>query len=512
MRAEELRAQLDAAVAGVPEPSRSIVGQVERQVRRARAAKVTAGVVAVAAVAGAMVLGPGPAPPRRAAVVTPIPLPVVPTSEARGTAGRLVIPGARGPIAVVGIGELTVHDPQTGDRAVTPVTRLDGATTDTTAVALGPWVVVATGGAGSRAFAIDSRDPTRSPRPLGPAVTTMASATPGLVWLVDAGGTAREVTLGGLAASDPVALPGSLVGVTDFGLLVQTPTGAAVLDPSTSSVRWSEPGATAVAAHDRTVAWCRDPCRQIEVTEIGGATRDLAPSPGAVGSYGAPAAFSPDGRWLAVTRGRIVVVHDATGPTPASVLSGGGNGNRTLTWTGDWLVFSGGSALEIATAPSFSALRYVEAGTSVQAVVALDAGTEPGGATVVAGGPFVGDGWFVGAGTQTIDAVTDVCFGVFGPPFSECMPADGDGVEARLVGSGRTLTVVGIVRDRRIAQVRLIRSGTTDPVVMETADLVRVDGSYRVFAWRVATPGGVAHVAGLAADGRFVSGTDVALT
>jgi len=46
---------------------------------------------------------------------------------------------------------------------------------------------------------------------------------------------------------------------------------------------------------------------------------------------------------------------------------------------------------------------------------------------------------------------------------------------------------------------------------LEMADLVQVPGGYRVFGWRVATPDGVAHVDGLAADGQFIAGTDVAL-
>ena len=508
MRAEDLRAELDAAAARVPDGRGPIVGMVETRRRRTALATWAVAVTAVTAVAGALVLGPRRVDPPPAASV-PAP---VPTSELPGTAGRLVIPGVGAPIAVVGNGELAVHDPQTGDRAITPVTRLNGVTGAASAVAVGPWVVVATGdGPGSRAFAIDSRDPSGPPRSLGPAVTAVASTTPGLVWLTDADDRAREVTLGGLAATDPVQLPGSLVAATDYGLLVQTTAGASVFEPSSARVRWTQPGATALAAHGRTVAWCRDSCGQIEVTEVGGATRDLAPSPGATGSYGAPAAFSPDGRWLAATRGRIVLVHDVAGTRPPSVLSGGGSGARSFTWTGDWLVFSGGTALEIANAPSFSAVRYVDAGTPVRAVVALDAGTEPGGPTVVAGGPFVGDGWFVRAGSHTIDTVTDVCFGVFGPPYSECMPTQGDGVEARLIGSGPTLTVVGVVHDRRIAQIRVIRSETTDPVQLEMADLVQVPGGARVFGWRVATPDGVAHVDGLAADGQFIAGTDVAL-
>jgi hypothetical protein len=203
-----------------------------------------------------------------------------------------------------------------------------------------------------------------------------------------------------------------------------------------------------------------------------------------------------------------------TGATPPSVLSGGGSLARSFTWTGNWLVFSGGSALEIATAPSFSALRYVDAGVSVRAVVALGVIPEAGGPTVVAGGPFFGDGWFVRAGIQTIDAVTDVCFGVFGPPFGECLPTEGSPIEARLTGAGPTLTVVGIARDRRITQMRVILSGTAAPVVTEYPELVRAQGGYRVFAWRAArgaVAAGVAHIDGLAADGVFVAGAAVPL-
>jgi hypothetical protein len=507
MRAEELRAELVDAAATVPEGRKPVTRLVERRLRRTRVAKLTAGVLALTAVVAAIVLGPQPAP--TPPVASP-PLSVAPDQP--GTAGRLVIPGVTAPIAVVGTGELAVHDPQTGDRAVTPVTRLNGATAATTAVALGPWIVVATGGgAGSRAFALDTRDPTGPPRSLGPAVTVVASATPGLVWLADAGGVARQVSLGGLAASQPVQLPGTLVGVTDVGLLVQSAAGAVVIDPETALVRWSQPGATALAGEGAAVAWCRDSCGRVSVTEIGGATRELLGSPGAVGSYGVPAAFSPDGHWLAVTRGRIVVVHDVTGPLPAAVLAGGGSGARSFTWTDDWLVFSAGAALETAKAPSFLALRYVEAGTAVRAVVALGVMPEAGGPTVVAGGPFFGDGWVVRAGIHTIDTVTDVCFGVFGPPFTECMPTAGDGVEARLIGSGSTLTVVGVVRDRRVAEVRVIRAGTTDPVRVEQADVVRMQAGYRVFAWRAGAPGGAAHIDGLATDGQVVAGTEVSL-
>jgi hypothetical protein len=338
-----------------------------------------------------------------------------------------------------------------------------------------------------------------------------ASTTPGLVWLAGADGVARQVSVGGLQAGDPVTLPGPLVGVTDVGLLVQSAVGAAVVDPATAAVVWSADGASALAAHGRVVAWCRDGCRRVSVTEIGGASRALAATPAALGSYAAPAAFSPDGRWLAVTRGQILVVHDVAGSRPAAVLSGGGTGARSFTWTGDWLVFSGGSALETAKAPSFTALRYVDAGTAVRAVVAVGVDPEVGGPTLVAGGPYAADGWFVRAGIRTVDAFTDVCFGVLGPPLAECLPTAGDAVEARLIGNGPARTVVGVVRDRRITQVRMIRTGTVEPVVTESADVVRVQAGYRVFAWRVPAGAGVVNVGGLAADGVFVSGVSVLL-
>jgi hypothetical protein len=508
MRVEELRAELAAAAAGVPDGHEPVGRAVERRWRRARRTKLAVGVVAVTAVAVAIGVGPSATDRQEAA---PAPTPPAP-SGTDGTTGRLVIPGVSTPIVVVGPGQLAVHDPQTGDRTVTPVPRLNGTTTATMAVALGPWIVVATGGGpGSRAFALDTRDPGDAPRPLGPAVTVLASATPGLVWLADADGRARQVTLGGLQATDPVALPGPLVGVTDVGLLVQAPTGATVVDPVTAVVSWSAPDATALAGEGRRVAWCDGGCRRVNVTEIGGATTVLPSSPGAIGSYTGPAAFSPDGRWLAVTRGPIVIVHDATGARPAAVLSGGGNGSRSLTWTGDWLVFSGGTALETAEAPSFTAVRYVDAGIAVRAVVSLGVVPEAGGPTVIAGGPFYADGWFVRAGIRTIDAVTDVCFGVLGPPLGECMATEGGPVEARVIGSGSSRTVVGVVRDARIGQVRVIRNGTADPVLMENPELVRVQGGYRVFAWRVATGAGVANVSGLAPDGQFVAGVAVSL-
>jgi hypothetical protein len=255
MRTEELRAELAAAAAARPDGPEPVATGVQRRWRAARRARIAVAVTAVAAVAAAVVAGPVPAPSPQAAPTS------VPPASSDGTAGRLVMPGVSAPIAVVGVGQLTVHDPETGDRVVTPVARLNGATTATTAVAFGPWVVVATGGGpGSRAFALDTRDPNAPPRLLGPAVNVVASGTPGLVWLADAGGQARQVTLGGLQAGAPVPLPGLLVGVTDLGLLVQAPAGAAVVDPATGAVVWSADGATALAAHGRDVAWCRGPC------------------------------------------------------------------------------------------------------------------------------------------------------------------------------------------------------------------------------------------------------------
>src|SRR5436305_135256 len=141
MRAEELRAELTAAAGEVPNWPQPVAREVERRVRRAAVVKVAGAVAAITAVAGAIVLGPQ-------AVHRSAPASVATTVVASqpGTAGRLVIPGVSGPIAVVGVGELAIHDPQTGDRAITPVARLNGATATTTAIAVGPWLVVATGG------------------------------------------------------------------------------------------------------------------------------------------------------------------------------------------------------------------------------------------------------------------------------------------------------------------------------------------------------------------------------
>jgi hypothetical protein len=229
-----------------------------------------------------------------------------------------------------------------------------------------------------------------------------------------------------------------------------------------------------------------------------------------VGSYRAPAAFSPDGRWLAVARDTIVVVHDVVSRTTPSVLSGGGNQARSFTWTGDWLVFSGGTALEVARAPSFTALRYIDAGVEVRAVIALGVTPEAGGPTVIAGGPFFGDGWFVRAALLVADAGPQVCFGVLAAPAGDCLAVSGGAVETRLIGAPGRRTIVGVVSDDRIAEVRVIVNGTSNPVIVEQADVVRVQGGYRVFAWR-APAAGTAHLEGLTRDGEVVDGVTVSV-
>src|SRR6476660_6252240 len=100
MRAEELRAELAAAAARVPEGHTSLVRMVEARARRAAVVKGAVAVVAVAAVGSALVLGSRAAEaPPAASVAAPLP-----TSEVLSTAGRLVIPGVHARIAAVGIG------------------------------------------------------------------------------------------------------------------------------------------------------------------------------------------------------------------------------------------------------------------------------------------------------------------------------------------------------------------------------------------------------------------------
>src|SRR5262245_61949052 len=146
MRTEDLRAELAAAAAARPDGQRSVASAVQRRWRAARRARIAVALVAVAAVGVGVVAGPEMAPGPQAARTS------APAAPSGGVSGRLVMPGVSAPIAVVGSGVLAVHDPETGDRVVTPVMRLNGATTAATAVALGPWVVVATGdGPGSPA-------------------------------------------------------------------------------------------------------------------------------------------------------------------------------------------------------------------------------------------------------------------------------------------------------------------------------------------------------------------------
>src|SRR5262249_6445921 len=147
----------------------------------------------------------------------------------------------------------------------------------------------------------------------------------------------------------------------------------------------------------------------------------------------------------------------------------------------------------------------------VRAVVAIGALPDAGGPTVVAGGPFAGDGWFVRAAIHSADTVTEVCFGVLGPPQSECMPAAGDALQTRMIDQANRQALVGVVRDPRIVDIRVIVNGTSHPVVIEHPEIVRVQGGYRVFAWRAAWTG-VATVSARAGDGEVLAGTSTPLS
>ena len=126
------------------------------------------------------------------------------------------------------------------------------------------------------------------------------------------------------------------------------------------------------------------------------------------------------------------------------------------------------------------------------------------------GGPFLGDGWFVAAGVNTIDAATELCFGVLGPPLRDCLPAAGGAFDARLLGAGNGQTVVGVVRDPGVVAVRVVTGDAAAWVVTTTADIVGLQGGYRVFAWR-APVAGTLQVDGLGPDGQVVPGAVVSL-
>jgi hypothetical protein len=256
-------------------------------------------------------------------------------------------------LAVLSPERAMVADPRTG---ATRQRRLAGGTLcHGPVLAIGDRVVLSGRHLIVRSLPLSLSGPGRS---LGAAEVFTASRTRGRVWLghwdrprvwTNTGrvrASLHEVD----AAGRPVAhrtlgVPtwGSLEAVVDDGFLVSHDGGLSL--QRDASVTRTFRDAWLVAAEGSRFAWCRDGCRVVRLWSPH-AERLLDPPTGVRPLVGRRAAFSPDGRRLAVpvrTRGRdrVAVIDLASGRW--HVIPGRLTGYGAVAWSpsGRWLYFTG---------------------------------------------------------------------------------------------------------------------------------------------------------------------------
>jgi len=200
-------------------------------------------------------------------------------------------------------------------------------------------------------------DPPRGPaggvRSLDPAEILTASPAPGRVWLGSRSGTGgdrlalREVDPRARITGRRVTLPAMswVQAVIDDGVVVVRGTRIVLVEPDR---RVNLGAGWPLAAAGSRLAWCPEGCRRIRVWSSG-TTRTFEPPAAIRPEPGGNAAFSPDGRRLALTvngrgRERAAVVDLESGRwrlVPGGRLAGYG----ALAWSpsGRWLYFSRGS-------------------------------------------------------------------------------------------------------------------------------------------------------------------------
>jgi hypothetical protein len=153
---------------------------------------------------------------------------------------------------------------------------------------------------------------------LGSAAYFVPAADEGRVWLVfydeseqDAGllERVREVTAEGEVVTADVPLPEGgpwVVGALTSGLVLQAEEGLTVWDPASRQqvLRLSEAGPYPIALHGDRVAWCEatDCGKELRVTDVAAGTElTVSPPQGYKLTGGSDGAFSPDGRYVALS-------------------------------------------------------------------------------------------------------------------------------------------------------------------------------------------------------------------
>ncbi|MEX1133402.1 MAG: hypothetical protein WED83_01000 [Acidimicrobiia bacterium] len=114
----------------------------------------------------------------------------------------------------------------------------------------------------------------------------------------------REVTADGtvVTAEVPISHAGWLVGALTAGLLIQGDSSLDVWDPNTQALVDHLPDPFPVATWHNRVATCAGSCSQLELFDLDTETHVVVDAPtGSMSFDGYGGAFSPDGRYVAVT-------------------------------------------------------------------------------------------------------------------------------------------------------------------------------------------------------------------
>jgi hypothetical protein len=263
------------------------------------------------------------------------------------------------------------------------ITRIDLAGGESTTVSLPqlapgdpPFHLVRTGGrlvfyGGSHTYALDL-DLQGPPLDLGESWYFVPSGREGRVWLIGLDlespetvrdlKAVREVTVDGdVTVSEsgrpPSRGPTIVAAVTD-GLLFQEDDELRLWDPRTGEVTMRLPGPFPADTHGNLVAWCRQGCPKLHVTDVA-TGKDLAVSPEDSFRFEETydGAFSPDGALLALPvvtspgthleghRHQVGIVDVRTGTARLVEGSDLADDYPAMAWSpsGEWLFFGAGA-------------------------------------------------------------------------------------------------------------------------------------------------------------------------
>lgn len=272
------------------------------------------------------------------------------------------------------------------------ITRIDLASGDSATVSLPelapgdpPFPLVEAGGrlvfyGGSHTYALDL-DLDGPPQDLGESWYFVPSGREGRVWLTTLDlespetvrdlKAVREVTVDGEVTVSETGRPPShgpsiLAAVKD-GLLFQDDDELKVWDPLAGEVTARLPGPFPAATHGNLVAWCKQGCPKLHVTDVA-TGEDLAVSAGDSFRFEETyeGAFSPDGTLLAVPvvtspgthleghRHRVGLVDTRAGTARLVEGSDLADDYPAMAWSpsGEWLFFSAGAGRIMAYRPA----------------------------------------------------------------------------------------------------------------------------------------------------------------